>query len=62
MISIQHYYGNIIDSNHGNETQPNKYFKVFKNHRVNEHILTLILSMKEDDVKKSGEPEERVAR
>ena len=31
-IRIQLYHGNIIDSNHGNGTQPNKDFKVFKKH------------------------------
>ena len=34
-----------MDSNHGNRTQPNKDFKVFKNHRVNDHLITFLLSM-----------------
>jgi len=33
-------YANIIHSNHGNGTQP---IKVFKKHRVNDHILTFLL-------------------
>ena len=34
--------GSTHDSNHGNGTQPNK---VFKKHRVNDDLLTLLLSM-----------------
>ena len=45
MISIQNYNGNIIDLNHGNGTQPNKVFKIFRKHRVNYHILTFLLSV-----------------
>ena len=30
LINVQHYRGNIIHSNHGNGTQPNKDVKVFK--------------------------------
>ena len=45
VIRKQHYHGNIIHSNHGNGTQPNKDFKVFKTHRVNHYILTLLLTM-----------------
>ena len=41
VIIIQHYYGNITDSNHGNGIQPNKDFKAFNKHRVNDHLLTL---------------------
>ena len=45
VIGLQHYRGNIIPSNHGNVTQPNKDFKIFKNHRVNDHLITLLVSM-----------------
>ena len=45
MISIQHYRGNIIHSIYGDGTQPNKDFKIFKRHRVNDHVFTLHLSM-----------------
>ena len=38
-------YDNLIDSNHGKGTQSNKYFKVFKKHRVSYHLLTLPLTM-----------------
>ena len=46
-ISIHYHcnHGNVIDSNHGNGTQPNKDFEVFKKHRANDHLLTLLLSM-----------------
>ena len=44
MISIQHKYGNIMHSNYGNGTQPNKDSKVFKKHRDKDHLL-LRLSM-----------------
>ena len=44
VISIQHYHGKIIDSNHDNGTQPNKHFKVFKKHRVNDQLLTVLLT------------------
>ena len=49
MISIQHYHdkhGNIIHSNHGNGTQPNKDFIVFTKHQVNDYLL---LSMAMDE-------------
>ena len=36
VISMQHYHGNIILSNHGKGNQPNKDLKVFKKHRVND--------------------------
>ena len=42
-MSIKHYHDNIIDSNHGNGTQLNQYFKVFKKHRVNDRVFTLLL-------------------
>ena len=42
VIYIKHYHGNIKYSNHGNGTQPNKYFKTFKKHRINDHLLNLI--------------------
>ena len=45
VISKQHNHGNIIDSNHGNGTQPHKDFEVFKKHRVNDHLLILLLSL-----------------
>ena len=45
VMSIQHYHGIIIDSNHGNGTQPIIDFKVFEKHRINDHIITLLLSM-----------------
>ena len=47
VISIQDHHGNIIHNNHGNGTQRNKDFKVFEKHRVNDHLLTLLLSMDE---------------
>ena len=45
VISLQHYNGNIINSNRGNETQPNKDLK---KHLVivNDFLPTLLLSMK----------------
>jgi len=45
VLSIQHYHGNIIHTNHGNGTQQNKDFKIFKNPLVNDHLLTPLLSM-----------------
>ena len=46
VISIQLKYGNIMNSNHGNDgTQPNKDRKFFKMHPVNDHLFTLLLSM-----------------
>ena len=48
MISIQDYYdnhGNIIHGNHGNGTQSNKDYEVFKKHRVNDQFFTLLSSM-----------------
>ena len=39
------YHGNIMYGNHGNGTQPNNDFKVFKKHRVNEHLINLLSSM-----------------
>ena len=45
VISIQHYHGNIIYSNHGNGTQQNKDFKVFKMDRVNDLILLSMAHM-----------------
>ena len=42
LISIKQYPGNIKDSNHGNGTQPNKDFKVFKTHQVNDQLIDLI--------------------
>ena len=45
VISIQHYHCNIIDGNHGNGTQPNNYIKIFKKHRVNGPLITLLSSM-----------------
>ena len=44
MISIQHYHGNIKHSNHGNGSTPNK---VFKKHRGNDNLPTLLLSMED---------------
>ena len=47
-ISEQHYYGNhgnIIHSNHADETQSIKYFKVFKKYRFTDHFLTLLIFM-----------------
>ena len=38
LIGIQYYH-----SNHSNGTQPNRDCKVFKNHQVSDHILTLLL-------------------
>ena len=32
---MQYYHGNIMDSNHGNGTQPIKDFIVIKKHRLN---------------------------
>ena len=46
MISMQHY---IIDSNHGNETQPNKDFKVFKTHPANDRLITLTIRIYDTD-------------
>ena len=40
MISIQHYHGNIIHTNHGNWIEPNKDFK---KHRMKN--LSILLSM-----------------
>ena len=45
IINIQNYHVNIIHSNHGNGTQPNKDFEVYKKHRVNDYFPTLILFM-----------------
>ena len=42
--SIQHYYGNhgkTIDSNHGSGSHPNEDIKVFKKHRVSDHLYAL---------------------
>ena len=43
------YSGNMVDSNHGNGTQLNKGFNFSKNRRVNDQLLTLILSKKYDE-------------
>ena len=56
MISKQHNHGNIIHINHGNGIQPNKNFKVFKKHRVNGHLLALLLSM----ISESASPIQKV--
>ena len=48
VIIIHHYHGNHcnnMDSDHGNRIQPNRDFKVLKKHRVNDHLLTLLLSI-----------------
>ena len=45
VISLQHYHGNHGNIIHSNHYQPNKDFKVFKKSRVNNHLLTLLLSM-----------------
>ena len=44
VISIQHYHGNIIHSNHGDGIQPNKGFK---KHRLNDNVYTILFSMVE---------------
>ena len=36
---------NITHINHGNGITPNKDFEIFKKHRVNDELLTLLLSM-----------------
>ena len=45
MISIKHYYGNTTDGNHGSGYHPYEDIKVFKKHRVRDHLCTIILSM-----------------
>ena len=45
MISIQHYYGNTTDGNHGSGYHPNENIKVFKKHRVRDHFYSILLSM-----------------
>ena len=46
VISIQHYHGNIMHSNHGNGTQQDKDFTVFKKHRANDRLLRSMVKVK----------------
>ena len=34
-----------LDSNHGSGSHPNEDIKVFKKHRVSDHLYTILLSM-----------------
>ena len=46
-MNIHHYYGNhgnTTDSNHGSGSHLNEDIKVFKKHRVSDHLYTIILS------------------
>ena len=48
VIGIQHYYGNhgnTTDGNHCSGSHPNEDIKVFKKHRVSDHLYTIFLSM-----------------
>ena len=56
VISIENYHGNhvnVLHSNYGNGTQPNKDFKVFKRHRVNDLLLLSMVNPIQHDRCKS---------
>ena len=47
VICIQHYYGNIMDGNHGSGSHPNEDIKVLNEHQVSYHLYTLSLVYEE---------------